>query len=275
MPEYTRNLFMANGNLMAVSAFEEFFIPEQTYIYEVFRVIGGVPLFIEDHLDRFYQTTSLAGVDAECERNRLLAEIRSVIKANGPDEGNIKISVTPGKTRKQNLLIYYTPHIYPTSEQFANGVAVKLLEAERSNPNAKVMDISFRAETDNIKYHDEVFEVLLVDRNGFITEGSRSNVFFISGNEVITPPLEAVLPGVTRKQIISLCEANQIRLTETPVHRLDLESFNALFISGTSRKVLPVNKADELIIPVDNHLMKRIGGLFGNLVKAYIDIRKG
>jgi len=265
---------MANGELLSVAGFDDYFSPEKTYIYEVFRVIDGIPLFIDDHLDRFFETVRLAGANPGCKRNQLLTDILSVIRANGRDEGNIKISIAPGKSGNSNLLIYYTPHIYPTSQQFASGVAVKLLEAERNNPNAKVMDIPLRAETDKIKYQDEVYEVLLVDRNGFITEGSRSNVFFISGDEVITPPLESVLPGITRKQIISLCEASQIRIAETDVHTNDLKRFNALFISGTSRKVLPVNRVDEMTFDVNNRMMKRIADLFSNHVAIYLESHK-
>ncbi len=271
MSDCTRTTFMANGELIPVAGFDDYFSPEKTYIYEVFRVIDGIPLFIEDHLDRFFETVRLAGADSVCKRLQLLNDVQSVIRANGRDEGNIKISIAPGKSGNSNLLIYYTPHIYPTERQFAMGVAVKLLEAERNNPNAKVMDIPLRAETDKIKHKDEVYEVLLVDRNGFVTEGSRSNVFFISGDEVITPPLESVLPGITRKQIIGLCEASQIKISETAIHSIDLNRFNALFISGTSRKVLPVNRVDELTFDVNNRLMKRIADLFSNHVALYLE----
>ncbi|MBK9359552.1 MAG: aminotransferase class IV [Bacteroidales bacterium] len=274
MGDCTRTTFLANGELLPAGGFDDYFSPEKTYIYEVFRVIDGIPLFIDDHLDRFFATVRLAGADPGCGRDQLLADITLLINANEPGDGNIKISIAPGRSGNTYLLIYFTPHLYPTPEQFASGVAVRLLEAERTNPNAKVMDIPLRAETDKIKHEDEVYEVLLVDRNGFITEGSRSNVFFIYGNEIITPPLDTVLPGVTRKQIINLSEANQIRIIETKVHCSDIERYDSLFISGTSRKVLPVNKVDELDFPVSNSLMIRISQLFSQRVNAYVAMRK-
>jgi branched-chain amino acid aminotransferase len=270
MPEYTRELFMANGEMLAVSAFEDYFSPRQTYIYEVFRIIQGIPLFIEDHLDRFFQTTVLAGTVSGCSRKELLGNILKVIRQNGGNEGNIKISIVPGKSGTQNLLIYFTPHQYPTKAEFSEGVSVGLLEAIRDNPNAKVMDIPLRKETDNIKQNAEVYEVLLVDRNGNITEGSRSNVFFINGDEVITPPLESVLPGVTRKHIIGLCTSIGIRLTETPVQVNNIGQFDALFLSGTSRKVLPIRKVEDHIFPVNNLLLLKISELFNNHVEKYI-----
>lgn len=270
MPEYTRDLFMANGEMLAVSAFEDYFSPRQTYIYEVFRAIQGIPLFIEDHLDRFFQTMLLAGTGSCCSRTELLGNIKKLIKLNGGNEGNIKISIVPGKTGTENLLIYFTPHQYPSEAEFAQGVSVGLIEAIRNNPNAKVMDIPLRKETDHIKQHDEVYEVLLVDGKGNITEGSRSNVFFIRDNEVITPPLESVLPGVTRKHIIGLCTSNGIRLIETPVQVNSIGEYDALFLSGTSRKVLPIRKVEDYVFHADNPLMFKISELFNKHVERYI-----
>lgn len=274
MPEYTRDLFIANGKLLPVDSFVEFFSPDLHYIYEVFRIIDAIPLFIEDHLDRFFHTTLLAGVDAGCDRECLLRDIKIVIRANGGGEGNIKISKVPGKSATNNLLIYFTPHLYPTPEQFANGVGVKLLDAERKNPNAKVMDIPLRAETDQIKQADEVYEVLLVDQDGYITEGSRSNVFFIFGDEVITPPLEMVLPGVTRKHVMQLCETHNIGLSEEKVHRDDLLKVDSLFLSGTSRKVLPILRLDESIYPINNELLRSLMRLFNQHVLDYISTHR-
>ncbi|NTW25473.1 MAG: aminotransferase class IV, partial [Lentimicrobium sp.] len=216
------------------------------------------------------QTTSLAGATAAVDKIMLLKEIKTLIKANEVNEGNIKIAITPGKSGKNNLLIYFTPHQYPTTEQFTTGVVVRLLDAERHNPNAKVMDVALRSETDKIKQSEEVYEILLVDRNGFITEGSRSNVFFIQGSTVITPPLEMVLPGVTRKHIIALCLNNGINLKEESVHFSVVPAFDALFLSGTSRKVLPICQVDKTGYPVNNQLMMQVSALFNAYVAGYI-----
>jgi len=270
MPDCTQKFFLANGELFPIAGFDHFFCPGPDYIYEVFRVIEGIPLFIEDHIERFFQTTSLAGAFVSVDRNVLLGDIKTIIKANGVNEGNIKIAITPGKSGKENLLIYFTPHQYPAHEQFSRGVVVRLLEAERHNPNAKVMDTSLRAETDKIKQQEEVYEILLVDHEGFITEGSRSNVFFVKGSAIITPPLEMVLPGVTRKHIIALCLTNGIDLKEEKVHFSDVPAFDALFLSGTSRKVLPICQVDKTCYPVNNELMMRVSALFNAHVAGYI-----
>ena len=71
----------------------------------------------------------------------------------------------------------------------------------RSKNAQKQEHRKMRKESDKMLY-----EVLLVNRDGVITEGSRSNVFFIKSGEVYTPPTDAVLPGVTRTMIIRILE---------------------------------------------------------------------
>jgi len=125
----------------------------------------------------------------------------------------------------------------------------------------------------NVIAEKKLFEVLLVDENGYITEGSRSNVFFVKGNVVITPPEDQVLVGITRSNIIQICKKNQIPIREELTHTKDLRIMDALFISGTSLKVLPVNSIDEIQIRTDNALTQKISKLYDELINKYIEER--
>ncbi len=269
MPECTREFFMLNGELLPVSLFEQHFLPPAFYSYEVFRTDDGVALFLEDHLQRFFGTARLAGFNPGRDEKGMQELIYRLIRKNSPGEGNIKIAAYPDRDGKLQLFIYFVVHSYPTAEQFRNGVKVELFHAERENPNAKVMNVSLRIETDSIKENQEVYEVLLVDRNGLITEGSRSNVFFIRNNSLITPPSGTVLMGITRKQIMDLCQENDIPVLEKHVHHSEIGSFDGLFISGTSRRVLPVKQAGELMLPPVPALVYRLQLLFEQRVKLY------
>ncbi|HOI88085.1 MAG TPA: aminotransferase class IV [Lentimicrobium sp.] len=270
MPECAREFFMLNGELLPVSLFDRHFSPPAFYSYEVFRTDEGVALFLEDHLERFFATARLAGFNPAMDGKGTQELIYRLIRKNSPGEGNIKIAAYPGRDGKLQIFIYFVVHSYPTAEQFRNGVKVDLFHAERENPNAKVMNVRLRKETDTIKENQEVYEVLLVDRNGFITEGSRSNVFFIRNNCLITPPSGTVLMGITRKQIMEMCSENDIPVLEKQVHHSEIGSFEGLFISGTSRRVLPVMQAGEQMLPPVPALVYRLQLLFEQRVKLYI-----
>lgn len=272
--ECARENFICNGALIPTTEFYRFFNSPSKYIYDVFRVQEGVPVFIEDHLDRLWKTADLELIHLPFSRDEILSDIFNLIQSNCSDDGNIKVFISLSTDSTSTRLVYFTPHHYPTADQFAKGVSVNLFNAGRINPNAKVMDTSLRSATDQVKASKEVYEVLLVDVNGFITEGSRSNVFFIMNQMLITPPVHTVLEGITRKQIIKLCFENGIAVSEQLVHHTDLKKMEAVFISGTSRRVLPVYAIENHVFNVQNSLIIRLQQLLDSYVKQYIGLRK-
>lgn len=275
MPEeICRNLFSLNHRLVKTADFTDRFNPPPAYIYEVFRVSQQVPVFIEDHLQRFFNTAQLAGAETGTDINLLMESIQNVVVNNPPGDGNIKLALYDDEQGKQQLFIYFTPHEYPSPEQYKQGVDVELYLLERENPNAKVMHVSMRQSANKAKQQHEVYELLLVDRKGFITEGSRSNVFFIKGNQLITPPADTVLEGITRKQILNLCNLHNIAWSESYVHQSELSTYDALFISGTSRRVLPVKKVNNDIFNVSHPIIQKLQLLFENMATDYIIKKK-
>ncbi len=275
MDECTRRYFILNNELKDISEFSDYFGNPEKYIYEVFRVQEAMPVFIEDHLDRLWHTALISGVVLPFSRKDILKEIYMLIRANTSGDGNIKIFITLPNHGEMLRLLYYTPHQYPTKEQFSKGVAARLFNVEREKPNAKIMDVALRSATDQIKTERNVYEVLLVNGQGFITEGSRSNVFFIQNQKIVTPPVHTVLEGVTRKNIIQLCKENNIELNEQPVHITELNKMDAAFISGTSRRVLPVCCIDDLNFNTQHPLIPMLQQLFEDRVMQYISRKKG
>ncbi len=275
MPECIGRFFIRNGRLMEVQHFDSTFLADPHYIYEVFRVVGGIPLFIEDHLDRLQKTITLTGARFRWSLSEIGTQAKDLVLANNMKTGNIKIVFRPGHAPDMDqLLVYITEHQSPTENQYRKGVGVMLFRGVRQNPNAKVMDVELRRQTREHKSGKGVYEALLVDHNGCITEGSRTNVFFICNMELITPPLEDVLPGITRKYIIQLCRQLNIPIKEEKVKVKDLPDMEGVFISGTSRKVLPVNRIDELPFEADHPLTRQLQEVFNEKVKKYLESQK-
>lgn len=270
MKECLGQQFICNGELIPAGLFDDSFLSGPDYVYEVFRVIDGVALFLDDHLKRFHQTCKLAGHTFQFESNDLYEWVYRLITANQLAIGNIKIVLKNAPANSADLCIYITEHQYPTSVDFANGVDVLLFKGMRYNPNAKIMDVSLRNANNQLKSQKNVYETLLVDTDGCITEGSRSNVFFVKDGRVITPPLEDVLPGITRKHVLEVCRQQSIEVTEAKVLARSLVVMEGLFISGTSRKVLPVKKVDGLDFDPRHPLIIQIKNAFDQKISDYI-----
>lgn len=272
MSECLGRFYLINNKLEPTVSFSDQFLSRAEYLYEVFRVINGIALFINDHINRFSQTLRLTGNQLPSHFEQLEQDIKKLIQSNHLTTGNIKIVFLPED--KGSLMAYITPHQYPTIQEETYGIEVSLMNAIRHNPNAKIMDTHLRVDANTMKQQQNVYETLLVNVEGFITEGSRSNVFFIKGDELITPPLEQVLPGITRMNIIKLSGMLSVNLTEQYVHTSGLKDMDALFISGTSRKVLPVNKVDTIHFNVNNPLLQKIRKGFDAYIESYIQSHK-
>lgn len=270
MQECTGTYFFAGDRLSHVSSFAEPFFSHTGYVYEVFRVIDGIPLFIEDHLDRLFQSASLIHASVPVSVRMLVQRVRELIDANKLSVGNIKVVFFPADAGPGSLYMYVNPHQYPGNREFMRGVSVTLFEGVRTNPNAKVMDTPLRQKTNHMKAIKDVHETLLVDQHGFITEGSRSNVFFIINNEVVTPPLKDVLPGITRKHIIECCLKEGIPFREGKVAVDDLVGVGAAFLTGTSRKVLPIKRVNDMAMDPAHPVIRQISHAFNNKVAVYL-----
>jgi branched-chain amino acid aminotransferase len=168
------------------------------------------------------------------------------------------------------LYLFFIPHNYPTATDYAQGIKMVSLAAERTTPNAKVSNPALRAQADQMIKDQRISEILYVDRNGFITEGSRSNIFLVRDNALFTPALSQVLPGITREMVIEICVKNEIPLHETKIRYLDLETFQGIFITGTSPKVLPVRQIDDKYFAVNSKLLRFTIEEFDHLIREYL-----
>lgn len=258
-------VFIENGIVKKIGEFIE--DKEGKIIYEVLRIIEGKPLFLEDHYKRMKNSYKLSGVELKETYDELKKQILTLVKESKVKEGNIKITYS---VENKRLKIFFIDHKYPTEEMYKNGVDTILYFGERENPNAKVVNKSFRDMVNEKIAEREVFEAILINRNGIVTEGSKSNIFMIKDDALYTSKVEAVLPGVTRTEIIELAEELNIQVNEVDYNYLGLKDVDAMFISGTSPKILPIKKIEEEIIDVDNKVLRKLMRAFNEKINDYI-----
>lgn len=244
-------------------------------LYEVIRVIDGIPVFLEDHLERLYNSAQLSGVDNLPNQGNMEEKILNLINAENKQIGNIRLSFTiiDSSVQPKSELVFI-PHFYPNEDKYRTGVKVGLLSAERPNPQAKIQNIAIRNKANLLMSKDKVFEVLLVDHEGNITEGSRSNVFFVKDSRLFTSQDEKVLKGITRKKILELCSVNDIPVIKKDIPIKELGEFEAAFLTGSSPKVLPLSAIGEVQFNPDIPLTKRIMDLYDSEIKVYLENKK-
>lgn len=235
-------------------------LPDTTKVfYEVIRVIDGKGLFLAEHLERLYQSVMLSQlncIDISCIKTNVI----KLLKANYVKEKNLKLNFYC-QNEHQELYAFFVESNYPSNEVYENGVRVELLPIERHNPNVKLENPHLRGSADKAICLSQTHEMLLVNSQGFITEGSRSNFFAVFGNKLVTPPSQQVLEGITRTMVIKLAHENSIMLEERPIHTSEIMAMDGAFITGTSSKVLPIAKiADHTFatIPDSTKIMMKL-----------------
>lgn len=254
--------FVFNSELKPV----EEFVPSENEggVYEVIRVMSGVPLFLDDHLSRFNTSAKIAGKTILFTPQQVKQYLENLIEHNRVVEGNILLSC------KTNLKAFFIAHKYPTEDEYKTGVKCGILEAERNNPNAKLFQTSVRKKANQLIKENRFYEVLLVDHLGKITEGSRSNLFFIKGDKIITPPPNKVLLGITRQKTLLCAQKLGFNVLEEEVLYNNVDSFDAVFITGTSPKILPVRDIGEVSFNTENRILRSLMNEFDIIIKEYI-----
>lgn len=271
--ECSQEYFIHNFKFYNASDFNETILNTGTCIYEVIRIENGVALFLESHLNRLFYSADISGLNINegyCDFESLIDQL---IAKNQFKHGKIKIVVkfdSESNNPESDLLIYFTPHYFPSNDEISNGVSVGVCSAIRTNPNAKILHTEARKKANHTIAENKLFEVLLKDNQDNISEGSRSNVFFIKANTIYTPPVSDVLNGITRSNIINICKKNKIAFIEKKINLTELNEMESAFLSGTSLKVLPIRRIDSKDFNVKNTLLLKIIEMYNRLVEDYL-----
>ncbi len=262
--------FLLNGSIFHSNEFNASRFTDTKIIYEVIRVVGSKPIFLEEHLIRMMNSCTLSGLK-NIDFDQLRYSLIEFFSAHPVVEKNIKISICYNPASMAiDILAHYIESHYPSQEKYLNGVRVELLYATRTNPNVKLENLKLRGEAEEVICISQTNEVLLVDEQGFITEGSRTNFFALKDGVLMTAPSSDVLKGITREKVITLCNQNHINLLERKVHVSEVHRLSGAFITGTSSKILPINRIGDIEISINEPTLKRLIQLFDEMMQKEI-----
>jgi D-alanine transaminase len=229
-------------------------------IYEVIKYYGGKPFRYSDHLERLRRSLREIRIDFD-EFDQMETVFQTLLKQNGlaNQEAGIYLQITRGsRTRIHHFPENISPTVYSTVfpftskwDQLENGVKVITTEDIRWH-RCDIKSISLlpnvlAAEDAHIQ---NAVEAIFI-RNGIVTEGSHSSFMAVKNGVVYThPDSNLILPGITKKVVMEICKANNIKMVEEGIQATELGAINEMMIVGTGSEVTPVIQIDE--IPVGN-----------------------
>lgn len=254
-----------NGKVIRADEYTE----KPAEFYEVIRVKDRAVMFLEGHVIRLNNSLKMAGIDKTFSTEAIQSDFTKLFAADTLKNQNVKISVSL-ENGHLSCALYYIDSKYLKEETYQKGVQVKTQFFERENPEIKQQTNAMQAIRKQLQL-DTVYEYLLVDREGFILEGTKSNVFFVKGNQVITADTGRVLGGITRQHVAALAREHS-DFVESSFAKADLKEADAVFLTGTSIGILPVCTVDDIgYSSAKNHVVLSLIKAYESWEKSYIE----
>ena len=232
-------------------------------VYEVLRTYGGRPFEPGRHFRRLRASAARLGIPVPGSDTSLLAQVDALLAPARDLESYIRIVVSRGLgdcsynfDRVQGPTVVMIQKALPQypAWHYETGIKVAAVDVRRNHPRALDPAIKSSNLLNNILAVREAQsrgaeEPLLLNHEGFLAEGASTNVFLVKGGAVVTPPLSAgILAGITREVVLELLPTLGIPFREQPLRLPDLLAADEVFITSTTREVLPVARVDDTTI---------------------------
>jgi branched-chain amino acid aminotransferase len=245
-----------NGNLFDVTkatiGINDLSLQRGYGIFDYFKILNGRPIFLEDHLERFYRSAATMRLPIDFSKEAVKGMIHELIEINDIPDSGIKILLTGGNSPDgfrmgaPNLVITHTP--LPTYGAYhTNGINVITHRHQRQLPTIKTIDYLMAVWLQPYLEERQAQDVIYHDGK-LVTECPRSNLFIVTKDNQILTPAKNVLKGIIRKQLLNL--EHRYPVTEADITLNDLFEATEIFITSTTKNILPVIQVDDR--PVGN-----------------------
>ncbi|MFC4098266.1 aminodeoxychorismate lyase [Paenibacillus xanthanilyticus] len=226
-------------------------------LFETFRTYGGRPFLLERHLERLAGGCRELGIRCELEPGALRVWLAEVMAANHLEEAYVRLTVTAGEAglglpqddyEAPNRLLLVKPLPEPSERLYAEGKELALLETRRNTPEGPVRFKSLHY-MNNILAKRELrgigaapnAEGLMLTKEGWLSEGIVSNLFFLKDGIVHTPSVDTgILPGITRARVMELAAAAGVRVQEGHYTWEGLKRAQEVWITNSIQEVVPI-----------------------------------
>lgn len=245
-------------------------------IFDFFKTVQGKPIFLEDHLDRFFNSAEKMHLHIKQSPEELKTILTDLIAKNNIPDSGIKLTVTGGystdgftQPAAPNLIITQHPFTIPMQFNPA-GISIITYDYQRQLSDLKTIDYSMaiwlqplikQQGADDVVYHHD----------GLLKETPRANFFIVTSDQEVFTAKNKVLKGVIRKNILNL-QNSGFKITERDFTLEELKNASEAFITSTTKHILPVLTIDGK--PVGDGkagpVSQKLSGLLLNKVKDHL-----
>lgn len=220
-------------------------------VYESLKIKNGAFVHLEEHLERLKESMNGLGMRVSFSVDDIRESLLLLSREEKLVDQTFRILVVGGYPGS-----YFITHsenfCYPES-YYTEGVEVTTYKGERFLPAYKSSNLLVSYLALEEARSRGGFEALLVNRKGYVTEGTRSNFYAIKGDTIYTASDDDVLHGVTRIGLVESAGRLGMKVVYEPVYPEKFQSYDSLFITSTSMKAIPVKGIDGVPVPRRAH----------------------
>ncbi len=224
-------------------------------VYDVIGTVNGRLFTAEEHLERLRNSAAAIRLDIPLTNEEFIHEMNRTLAAAGNAESYIRIVITRGEgvidlhprtCKKPNWMMFVMPlHDWP-AEWYTDGIKVALVSIHRNPSTALSPKIKSGNYLNNViarmqAADEDAVEGIMLNPEGWVTEGTTSNIWMVKDGKAKTPALRCgLLPGVTRALVLELASTNGIPVEECEISREELLDAEEAFITSTTKGVVPI-----------------------------------
>jgi branched-chain amino acid aminotransferase len=234
-------------------------------IFDFLRVDGTDPLFLNDHLDRFFASAAYMRLEINHSKGDIEALVHTMVEKNSMQHSGLKLLLTGGDAEdgytvtKPRFSMVQQSLIPPPNDISTTGIKLATRDYQRQLPEVKTTDYLMaiwlqkwmrEMGADDILYHQQ----------GQIRECPRSNFFLITQEDTLLTPASGMLRGITRKNILTAANQLGLALEVRDIKLEEIHHAKGAFISSSTKRILPVHAIDDRAYQIPDALpiMKEI-----------------
>lgn len=224
-------------------------------VYEVARIYNSLPFYLDAHLKRLQMSAGAIRIDIPYSIEDIKAAVQDLIEASDCREGYIYMQLTRGIAKRDHL---FPPAAKPKMIMYVRGLDpisdINTIKPQRciTLPDQRWMNCYIKTINllPNLLARQQAseagaIEAILYRPGEVVTEGTRSNVFAVIDERVIThPESNLILSGITRRIVLDILEKLSIPFKEEPFTLRDLEKASEVWITSSTMEVNPVGEID-------------------------------
>ena len=226
-------------------------------IYEVAGVLDGKLVDFEHHMQRYASSLDKMQMKSPLDREQILAAFRRLVELNEVDEGLVYMQVTRGVAERDfDWPVNIEPTVFMFTQPKSNSEKAAAQSGLRlaSTPDIrwarrdiKTVNLLGQVLAKHAAHEAGADEALMIDAEGYVTECGSMSFFIVSGDRVMTRPLEGnrILPGITRRAVVALCESEGLELAQGRFTLEEALSADEAFVTAASAYVMPVVDIDD------------------------------